>query len=208
MKIILTAILGIAALSGCTYQSAVSATPVYDVYSGYDDKMPGTWALHVSGLERFASEADMASINCAANNYPIDVGQAFDSSLTATVTNLVEGLQIVDRPLTASELREREFAGIILAKAERVDAELIVNQGFWSGKPRSEVELAATITVEGVHGRLMGTTISGDGTARTSGGCAQGADVVKNAAEDALRDLLTALGERFANSPRIRAYSQ
>ena len=208
MKITLIALLGTLALSGCTFQSAVSATPVYDVYSGYDDKMPGTWALHVSDLGRFAGEAEMASYACAAHNYPIDVGQAFNSSLTATITNLVEDLQIVDRTLTASELREREFAGIILVKAERVDAELIVNPGFWSGKPRSEVELTASLVVEGLHGRLMGTTISGDGTGRTSGGCAQGADVVKTAAEESIRDLLTVLGERFANSPRIRDYSQ
>ena len=192
------------ATAGCTYQSAVSPTPVYDVYSGYDNKVPGTWGLFVADMDRFAGEAEPASISCAAHKYPVDVGTAFNTSVVATIGNLVEDMQIVDRALTVTEREDRGLEGMIVIRAESLQAEMIVNMGFWSGRPRSEVELVATLTVEGPKGRLVGTTVSGNATARTTGGCAKVADVVSKATEDAMEDLLTILGERLSNSPRIR----
>jgi hypothetical protein len=56
---------------------------------------------------------------------------------------------------------------------------------------------------------MLGTTAEGEGTAQGPGGsfCGGGANVMAMAAEKATKRLLGELGERFSNSPRLRAAS-
>ena len=192
---------------GCTYQANVQPQAAYDVYSGYDDKVVGTWALNVSGEEKLRGEADMISHPCSFHNFPFNYSSAFRDSVEATLGNLVENLDATSA-LPDSALEEGGHIGLIRVQAERATAELEVNTGFWTGKPRSDARITASIHVEGRNGKLMGTTVTGRGTARASGGCDKGADVVRRASEEALQELMRELGERFSNSPRIRAYTR
>ena len=77
---------------GCTYQANVQPQAAYDVYSGYDDKVAGTWALSVGGEEKLRGEADMISYSCSAHNFPFNYSTAFRDSVEATLGNLLENL--------------------------------------------------------------------------------------------------------------------
>lgn len=208
MRNFLILLFSLAVAEGCTYQSAVSPAPSYDVYSGYDDKVPGAWALSVTGQENLVGEADMVSYACSAHNYPFNYAGPFTESTISTLGNLVADLQLMESEPTYSSLSNQGLSSIIRVNAEKASTELEINTGFWTGKPRSEVRITSSITVEGEPGRLMGTTVSGTGTSRISGNCAKGAEVIKHAAQDALEDLMRNMGERLSNSPRVREYAR
>ena len=205
MRTLITlAVIGL--LTGCTYQSQVTPQASYDVYSGYEDRVSGKWALHVSGENNLQGTAEELSYTCSAHNYPISYGSSFRNSVEATISNLVDDIESTsDVPV---ESLDSATAGLIRVRAESADADLRFHQGFWTSKPEANARVRATLQVEGKSGKLMGTTVIGRGTAGAEGGCEKGADALRKASEEALEELMREIGERFTNSPRVRSYSR
>lgn len=92
-------------------------------------------------------------------------------------------------------------------RGEELNGRLRVAPGFWVAGMEAEVELAASITVDGRKGRLLGQTVSGDGHAQGQAGglCEGGAKVLTESAESAMKEAVGRLGEALVNSPRVRA---
>lgn len=192
------------AVAACTYNASVGITPAYDVYSNHDTKVPGTWALYVD-VDRLRTQSGVVGVlSCTANKYPLDMAAVFSPSAEATIGNLVESVQLVDSPLSAATLETSGYAGQIILKSEELSANFTANA--FSTKVEGDVEMAVSMIVDGRNGRLLGTTVTGDGEARVSGGCSAGGEAVGRAAEGALRRTLTTIGERLSNSPRVRDY--
>ena len=132
---------------GCTYtyQANVQPQAAYDIYSGYDDKVAGTWALSVGGEEKLRGEADMLTNSCSSHNFPFNYSTAFRDSVEATLSNLVENLDATSA-LPDSVLEEGGHVGLIRVQAERATAELEMKRGgVWTGKPRSDARITASI---------------------------------------------------------------
>lgn len=70
----------------------------------------------------------------------------------------------------------------------------------------ADVDLVASLRVDGRSGRLLGTTVAADDNAVTDAGtgCDGGAQAISLATSGALKKLMGRLGERLANSPRLR----
>jgi len=202
-------ILAAVSVSACTYDASAPVSPAYDVYSNYEDKLPGEYALYVDA-EELSGEYSVEGYACSAHNYTQDASSAFEQSVTKTFQNLVQNLEAVDQPLSSRDLEAQGYTGMIIVEAEDIDVRINVIPGFWTSDMSADVELAASLRVDGREGRLLGTTVSGDDDAKTGAGtgCEGGAKALSTATSRALEELMQRLGERLSNSRRLRNAAQ
>ncbi|MDG4868394.1 hypothetical protein P8631_10330 [Guyparkeria sp. 1SP6A2] len=191
--------------SGCAYNSNAPVSASYDVYSSYGDKVPGRYALYIDGGD-FKGDFKPLGFACSAHTYSQDATGAFEQSVIKTFENIIVTVEPVDSPLSFEELKSRNLDGQIVVRGEEMDVRISVIPGFWSASIEADVEFAANMTVDSQQGRLLGTTVSGDGDALAGAGtaCEGGAKALSLAASDALKELMQRLGERISNSPRVR----
>ena len=196
-----------AALTGgaCTYNATPDESPAFDVYSNYDNVLPGTYALHIDDSE-FSGAFEFDGYACTAHTFPVDARSAFSSSVLKTFENLVEVVELVREPLDRTSLKEGGYAAQLMVRGEDMDARLALILGFWSSTVSADVELVASITAESAEGRLLGTTVAGeeDEDADAGAACEGGAEALSLATSGAIKKLVRALGERLTNARRLR----
>ena len=203
----LVAAVAAVSLCACTYEVKTAASPALNVYSSYDDALPGTYALLVEP-EILTKKVDPKSHACSAHSYPIDARATFKQSTTETMAQLVEKLEPVEKALTAEELRTRNYSGQIIIKAEEYDPRLTFVPGFWTSTASSTVDISVSLVVDGPSGRLLGTKASESRTVESDvSGCSGGSDALAKANAKASEAVLDRLAERFSNAPRLRANS-
>jgi len=192
-------------LVACAYQAPVGVSPNLNVYSSYGDKLPGTFALFVSS-DGFVQDVKPTGLSCSYHHFPLDVQAQFKESVVKTVQQLVENVEVVDQPLSGSELAASGKRGMIVVRADTMVARIQFIPGFWTATGDANVDLSANMTVDTQGGRLLGTTAEGTGNATGEAGqlCGGGANVIGQATEKAMKQLLGQLGERLSNSPRLR----
>ena len=203
-----TGALAILSLGACSYNAPVNISPNLNVYSSYGDKIRGSYLLYVDESD-LSTTVKPTGITCAAHTYPVELRGVFKSSALRTMQQLVDDVQLVDRPIPAASLAAMGKSGMIVIRAENMSARLQFIPGFWSNTPEATTEITASLTVDTPTGRALGTTASGDAreSAGSSNSCGDGAAVVGRATEKALNELFGQIGERFSNSPRIRQTS-
>jgi len=194
------------AISGCAYRANTKVSPALDIYSNYDNKIPGRFALYVDA-DDLKSDVKMTGYNCAAYSYPVDASATFTSSVKKTFENLVDEIDIVQSPLDRTQISSGGYRGLIMVKAEDLAVDLRVIPGFFSAEIEADATIIARLTVEGDSGRIMGTSVEGDKTYRTDAGfaCDGGATAVGRAVNKAMKETLERLGERLSNSVRLRS---
>lgn len=193
-------------VGGCQYKAEPMSVGAYNVYSSYGDKLPGKYLLYVdaSALSKAIKPSDL---NCAAHTFPLDLRSGFTGSVRKTFETLVAELEVVERPVDRAELQSRGARGMIIVKGEELDGRLRVVPGFWTAGMETEVELAASIIVDGRNGRLLGSTVGGNGNAQGDAGgfCEGGAKALVQSAEKAMKEAVGRLGEALTNSERVRS---
>ncbi len=201
----LMAVAALTAAAGCQYNAKPMPVATYNIYSSYGDKLPGKYLLFVDGSS-LSKPIKPSDLNCAAHTYPLDMGPSFGSSVRQTLSNLVNEMEVVSAPVDRAELKARGARGIIIVRGENLDGRLRVVPGFWSAGIETEVELSASIVVDGPSGRLLGSTVSGSGRGQSDAGmmCEGGSKSMTDSAEAALKQVLGRLGEALVNSDRVR----
>src|SRR5438105_15370169 len=81
--------------SACSYQVQTVSAPQLDVYSNYEHKVPGKWALVVDASQ-FTHSVKPEGLNCAAHNFPLDLRSSFKQSVIATFENIVDSAEVMD----------------------------------------------------------------------------------------------------------------
>lgn len=206
MKLRIFAVMtAVSALAACQYKAEPLTVATYNVYSSYEGKLPGKYLLYVDGT-KLNKPIKPSDFNCAAHTFPLELGNSFSGSVRQTISNLVTEVEVVQQPADREQLRSRGARGMIIVRGEDLNARLRVVPGFWSAGIDTEVEIAASITVDGPNGRLLGTTVSGDGNGQADAGvmCEGGAKSLTQSAEDAMKEVLGRLGEALTNSDRVR----
>ena len=95
---------------------------------------------------------------------------------------------------------------MVRVEARDLKVDLAVISGFWTSEMMADTELTVSVVVYGADGRLMGTTVEGDGghRAQTGWACEGGATATGKAIEAAMKETLERLGESLSDSPRLR----
>ncbi|MGH6950366.1 MAG: hypothetical protein ACREH4_05815 [Vitreimonas sp.] len=180
-------------------------SPNLNVYSSYADRLPGEYLLYVN-TSALSTVVRPTGLACAAHSYPLDAQDVFRVSALRTMQQLVENVQLVDRPISGDALVRAGKAGMIIVHAESLSARIIFIEGFFSSTGEGSVDLAASIAVNTPAGRVLGTSAGGDSTQQAPAGsaCEGGAEAIGRATEMAMREVLGQLGERMSNSTRLR----
>ncbi|KAB2710053.1 hypothetical protein F9K80_10660 [Brucella intermedia] len=192
-------------VGGCQYKAEPVSVAAYNVYSSYDGKLPGKYLLYVESA-KLDKPIKPSDYNCAAHTFPLALSNSFSGSVRKTFQNLVSELEVVNQPVDRDGLRARGAKGMIIVRGEDVDGRLRLVPGLWTAGMETSVEISASITVDGPSGRLLGTTVSGNGNAQADAGfaCEGGAKSLAESAEKAMKETLGRLGESLVNSERVR----
>jgi hypothetical protein len=177
----------------------------FDVYSSYDDKIPGRFALFIDDSE-MAGTFKVTGYQCSFHSYPLDARAAFSQSVAKTIEQVVDQLELVRTTPTTTQLIATDSAGLIRVRGEKIDVDLRPIPGFWTHEMEAEVTLTASFAADGRSGRALGGTVSATGEDKqdSGGACGGGANAISKASEEALENLTRQLGERIANSERLR----
>ena len=193
------------AISGCAYQVPTNIKPSYNVYSSFDEKIPGRAAVYVQS-EKGSNIVKVTGLACSAHNFPVEANNDIATAVIETLKNLIEEVEKVERPLTSSQLEGTGSKAMVLVTLEDMDIELIVIPGFWSATMKSEAEIVLGVKVDTKDGRKVGSMVTGRGEkiAEAGGACEGGAIAISGALEEALKSALSSMGEVISNSERLR----
>ena len=194
-----------AILQSCQYRAEPVPVGAFNIYSSYDQKLPGKYLLLVDAV---ALDKDVrpTGLECSAHTYPLALSDAFRSAAVQTMGNLVHEVELVTAPVGRDELAGRGARGMIVVRGEQLIARLRAVPGLWSATIETDVEIVSSIIVDGRNGRLLGATVSGTGRSEASAGgmCSGGATALGEAATQSMRQALTRVGEELSNSERVR----
>ncbi len=204
IKIIAAGALALA-LSACAYNTPVAVSPNLNVYVASGTKLPGHWLVWVDG-SAFVREVRATGMNCSFHKYPMDVSTVFRQSVIKTLENMVESLQVVERPVPVDQLTANGAVGLISVRSDAFSPRFVAIEGFWEGTIDANAEMSATIVADVPGGRMLATTAEGNGNASSgSGGACEGATVaLAQATEKAMKELIGTLAERLGNSQQLR----
>lgn len=193
----------------CSYNAPVDISPSYNVYSNYDEKLPLSIALLVDA-EKMLEDVKVSGFTCSAHSYPVDARASFSSSVRRTFENLVNSVDVVDNPLTTASLSARNLDAMVKVEVSDLDVDLITIPGFFGGQMEADAEISARIVADTRNGRVLGSSVEGSEDARVDAGmaCDGGAQAVGKAVEAAIKETVERLGERLANSTKLRDFAK
>jgi len=197
-------------LAGCSYNVEPVATKALNIYSAYENKVPGRFALLLDGsLRNVKREIAPATQICQAHRYPIVVGDALALSVKHTMESVFEQVSEYETAPSAETLNKLGLSGVILVKLADFAPRLQCARGCWGGTCSANTELSFGVTVRGRSGVLAATSASGSKTSdgESAGACSGGATVIADSITRATRDALERLAERLSNSPKLRESS-
>lgn len=204
-KAVLLAIIVLLAVTGCSYTVTTDISPATTIYSNYPDRIAGRWALHVDA-EDMAGSSGASGLWCSDQAYHFDARNAFMVSVERTLQNIMEDVEVVSRPLHGDAIPVHGFKGMVRIEARDLKVDLAHIGFLTSATMIADTKLTASVVVYGADGRLMGTTVEGDGRyrAQTALACGGGATAIGKAIEDAMKETLGRLGESLSDSHRLR----
>jgi hypothetical protein len=174
--------------------------------TSFSDKIPGKWLLYVEGSNLNATVRP-ESIECAAHSFPLDFTSGFPASVRQTLPNVLESIEDIPDPVPSDRAKGLGARGVVSECGESMNADLHVVPRFWSSNIATEVNISASVTVDGPSGRLFGQTFDGQGRGDKPSGflCEGGAEALQEAADQAQQELLRRMAEGIANSDRVRS---
>ena len=193
------------ATGACAYKVPVEVSAAHNVYANYEDPVPGRFVVFVES-DDMTTTARVDGFQCSAHTFPVDARTAFEKSVYSTLENLVEELELVTVPMTREDMDASDTDYMIRVEGRDLDVTFDIASGFWSASARADVEVTVSMTVDGRDGRLLGATVEGDEKEEsdTGGFCEGASTAIKRALKSAMEEAMERLGEKIANSPRLR----
>lgn len=194
-------------IHGCAYNVQPVSTKAINIYSSYESKVPGRFAIVIDDSARNINrEIRSATSTCSAHSYPIALGESIAISVARTLDSVFE--QTFEQPsmLSADAMTKLGLRGVALVKIDEFSPRLSCSMGFWSGTCTGSTDISLGINIRGVNGVLFATSVSGSKTfdGDSGSGCDGGANVLSESITRATKDALERLAERISNSPRLR----
>lgn len=202
------ALLAIAIIgSGCAYQVPAVRVSAPNIYSTYDNKISGNYALVLDdSVTNISREIKASSHVCSAHTYPLNLGDSAGTAVKNVMTSLFENMSVRTSMPSMDEMRRSGLNGVFVVKLDTLDPRLNCQMGFFSGTCSASADVAFGVTGTGPSGRLLGFSVSGSKVADGSaGGACEGASMVLgDAISRSMKDALERMGERISNAPSLR----
>ncbi len=194
-------------LSGCAYNVKPISMPALQIYSSYDEKIPGTWVVVIDdSAKNVVRDISAASYVCSAHKYPINTGNTIATSIKRTMDSIFENVIERTNMPTSAELQRIDAKGTVLVKMDTFEPRLHCSMGFWSGSCTASTDIEFGVIVRGQQGKLFATSVGDSATTDgNSGGVCEGAaNVLSESISKSVREALERMGERLSNSPKLR----
>ncbi len=203
-------ILGTVVLSSCSYAVRPVSAPAVNIYSSYDEKIPGTFVVVIDdSVTHISREIKPSGRICSAYKYPISVGDSMALSVMGTLRSVFENIIEQSTLPTSEDLIKMDARGSILIKMERFDSKVRCSQGFMSASCTATSDIEFGVRVRGVNRKLFATSVGDSATVDgdAGGACEDIANLLSESISKSVKEALERLGERLSNSSRLREKS-
>lgn len=183
-------------VAGCAYKVGARAAPAGNIYSIHDSKIPGKYALQVTGLDNCCRmEVRPSSYICGAHNFPVNASEAIRWSIQHTLSLVFENIDLNDGQ-----------GNVVTISVNRFDPKLRFVPGFWSGQASSTVEIGIDVKAMRNGKVVLNTAVFAERTRDGDAGpyCSGGAEVIAEAIASATREVMERMAERLSNNPALR----
>ncbi|EPR36254.1 hypothetical protein dsat_1782 [Alkalidesulfovibrio alkalitolerans DSM 16529] len=195
-------------VSACSYKVPTEVSPATNIYSTYEDKIPGKFYLvSDSGMKNIHRDIKPSSYVCSAHSYPLTVDSSVSQSVRATLQNVFENIEEIDHMPTVEMMGKDGAQGVVFVKMKRFEPSIRFAMGFWSGTGIGTCDMVIEVVVKDKNNQtLVNTTVGGNRTTEgdSGAGCGGGAEVLSRAIYETTRDTMERLAERVANSTKVR----
>ena len=197
----------LSALSSCAYKVQPISTEAINIYSSYENKIPGKFAVVLDDNIRYINrEVRPVSHFCSAHSYPITLGDSIAVSVKRTLDSIFENT-IEQSTFPSNEtMAKLDLRGTILVKMDDFSPRLSCSQGFWTGTCSGSTDISFGITIRDTNGMLLSTAVSGSKTVDgdSGGACAGAASILSDSITRATKEALERMAERISNSTKLR----
>lgn len=193
--------------TGCTYNASVDTVKNVNVYSAYEEKIPGNFAIIID------SDSSVMNVNissstrvCWTDTYEISFSNTFISSIKKANEHIFQSITPKNTIPTVSEMKKDNLAGYIFIQCKFFEPRISVNSGAWTSKANVTVGIGFDYIIRDNKNNVIITgTISSERTHEDSIYlCSQATEVINIASQKAMRDALERYGERISNSQKLR----
>lgn len=170
-------------------------------------KIPGSYAVVIDpSMRDLSREIRPSSHACGPYTYPIAIGDMLVTSTRSMLNTVFEITSDRTNLPTKEDLARERLAGSILVKLDDFAPRLQCAQGFFAGTCTASTDVSIAVTVRSQEGTIFSTSASGAKTfdGSSGGACEGGAVVLSESITRSTKDALERLGERIANSNRLR----
>lgn len=207
LKFILLSLL-FTVIYGCAYTVQSSVSPAVNIYTAYEDKIPGTVVLVLDdSINNITMEVVPSSHTCSAHKFILNLESSLALSVHKTTESIFENV-VTGKNISPKESAEKsDFDGIIIVKLNRLYPTISFSQTFWSSHAVATCDIVLDVVVKDKQGKnIISTTLGGSRSAQGEGGgfCEKGANVLSNAVSLCIRDAMERYAERLSNSEKIR----
>lgn len=195
-------------MTGCGYKTTVNTISGINVYSSYEEKIPGRFALVVdSQPDLLTKKVKASSFTCSAHNFPVELSNTFEASIYESTKSIFE--EVITRVTIPSkeEMFKDDLSGYILVKATHFEPKITFIPGFFSGNVSTSADIGFEFSIRNKDNKLIlnsavSASRSSDGEA--GGACEGGASSLSEAISKAFREALERYAERVSNSTKLR----
>lgn len=193
---------------GCSYTVPTRISPAVNVYSSYEDKIPGKLMLIVDkSCSEFSIDLKPSSYICGAHTFPVKLDTILSTSIRQTSESIFE--EVVEQMSLPSpeQMRQANVAGVLFVRLNRFSPSLRFSPGFWEGSASASCDVVLDVTVkDALNINLVTTAVGGSRSSDGSAGsaCSGGADVLSDAISKSIQDTMERFAERISNSQKIR----
>lgn len=207
-KLIIALTLVCATATGCTYKAPVDSIKSVNVYSAYEEKVPGNFAIIVETDESlFNKTVSPSSYQCGAHDFDLEFASSFVASVKEANAGIFESVASRTTIPTVAEMEKDSLSGYVLIQGKFFEPRITFIPGFFSARSNATVNIGFDYSVRDKHNKLIVTgTVSGERSYEGEAGafCSSGTDTLMQATQKAMRDVLERYGERISNSEKLR----
>lgn len=185
-------------LSGCAYNAQVMSTssPVAEIRP--DKRIDCTASYYIeSEISDLSRDIKPSSYVCSAHTFPLSVGDALKTSIVKVLDGSFSNV-VVSSSKTPSDGDGRYK---FIFSLDTFNPSLRFSPGFWQANIFASAEIVMKVIVADSNGKeVVRTTIFGEGSADSGGQCGDGAQLLADATQKAIKRTLENFVYKIINS--------